>query len=90
MTPMRASIVGPFWLTTRSRASTASCPFLDLLFGLRQLLDISGGIFESDKLATARQQDRIVEGPLPTLVRHLRGYRRLHRSDPNDCLYATI
>ena len=32
-----------------------SRPLLDLLFGLRQLLDISGGVFERDELATARQ-----------------------------------
>jgi hypothetical protein len=67
MTPMRASIVGPFWLTTRSRASTASCPFLDLLFGLRQLLDISGGILEGDELAAAGQRDWIVERSFPAL-----------------------
>jgi hypothetical protein len=36
-------------------------PFLDLLFGLRQLLDISGGILEGDELALARQRDRIFE-----------------------------
>ncbi len=42
-------------------------PFLDLLFGLRQLLDISGGILEGDELATAGQRDRIVEWPVPAL-----------------------
>jgi hypothetical protein len=41
-------------------------PLLDLLFGLRQLLDISGGILESDKLAAARQGDGIVELAFPT------------------------
>jgi hypothetical protein len=35
MTPMRANIVGPFWLTTRSKGLDRSLPFLDLLFGLR-------------------------------------------------------
>jgi hypothetical protein len=34
MTPMRANIVGPFWLTTRSKGLDR-LPFLDLLFGLR-------------------------------------------------------
>ena len=29
-------------------------PFLELLFGLGQLLDIFAGVLESDKLATAR------------------------------------
>jgi hypothetical protein len=42
-------------------------PFLDLLFGLRQLLDISGGILEGDELATLGQRDRIVERPVPAL-----------------------
>jgi hypothetical protein len=45
-------------------------PFLDLLFGLRQLLDISGGILESDKLATAGQRDWILEFALPTPARY--------------------
>ena len=40
-------------------------PFLDLLFGLRQLLDISGGILEGDELALARQRDRIFEFAFP-------------------------
>jgi hypothetical protein len=44
-----------------------SLPFLDLLFGLRQLLDISGGILEGDELATLGQRDRIVERPVPAL-----------------------
>jgi hypothetical protein len=42
-------------------------PFLDLLFGLRQLLDISGGILEGDELATAGQRYRIIERPFPAL-----------------------
>jgi hypothetical protein len=45
----------------------APCPMLDLLFRLRQLLDISGGILQRDELATARQRDRIVERPFPAL-----------------------
>jgi hypothetical protein len=44
-----------------------SLPLLDLLFGLRQLLDIAGSVLESDKLATARQRYRIIERPLPAL-----------------------
>ena len=40
-------------------------PFLDLLFGLRQLLDKSCGILESDKLTAARQRDRIFEFAFP-------------------------
>jgi hypothetical protein len=48
-----------------------SLPFLDLLFGLRQLLDISGGVLEGDELATARQGERIVKLSFPAaLSRH--------------------
>jgi hypothetical protein len=42
---------------------------LDLLFGLRQLLDISGGILEGDELTALWQRDRIVETPLPSFFR---------------------
>jgi hypothetical protein len=64
MTPMRANIVGPQLLSaTRIKTSTAVCQF-----GLRQLLDISGGILESDKLATAGQRDWIFEAPFPTAI----------------------
>jgi hypothetical protein len=49
-------------------------PFLDLLFGLRQLLDISGGILEGDELAAGGQRDRIVEFTLPAVnMYHLAG-----------------
>jgi hypothetical protein len=41
-------------------------PLLELLFGPRQLLDISGRVFERDELATAWQRDRIVEPARPT------------------------
>jgi hypothetical protein len=46
-----------------------SLPFLDLLFGLGELLDISGGILESDKLATAGQRDWIFEMPALPFIR---------------------
>jgi hypothetical protein len=42
---------------------------LDLLFGLRQLLDISGGILEGDELASLAQRNRFVETSLPSFVR---------------------
>jgi hypothetical protein len=49
MTPMRASIVGPPLLSaTRIKTSTADCPLLDLLFGLRQLLDIFAGVVKGN------------------------------------------
>jgi hypothetical protein len=44
-----------------------SLPFLNLLFCLRQLLDVSGSVLQRDKLATARQRYRIVERPAPAL-----------------------
>jgi hypothetical protein len=53
-------------------------PFLELLFGLWQLLDISGCVLEGDELATLGQRDRIVEWPVPAL-----GYvTRRDRSPP--------
>jgi hypothetical protein len=36
-------------------------PLLELLFGLRQLLDISGRVLKRDKLAAAGERDRIFE-----------------------------
>jgi hypothetical protein len=45
-----------------------SLPFIELLFSLGELLDISGGVLEGDELATARQRDRIVELALPAPV----------------------
>jgi hypothetical protein len=44
-----------------------SLPLLDLLFGLRQVLDISGGILEGDELAALGRRDWIVERPVPAL-----------------------
>jgi hypothetical protein len=37
-------------------------PFLELLFGFGQPLDVSGCVLEGDELASARQRDGIVEG----------------------------
>jgi hypothetical protein len=54
-------------------------PFLELLFGRRQLLDISAGILEGDKLAAAGQRDRIFEFALPTPI----------ANDANPALSAT-
>jgi hypothetical protein len=42
-------------------------PFLDLLFSLRQFLDVSGSVLQRDELASTRQRDRIVEAPVPAL-----------------------
>jgi hypothetical protein len=40
-------------------------PFLNLLFCPRQFLDGSGSVLQRDKLATARQRDRIIERLFP-------------------------
>jgi hypothetical protein len=40
-------------------------PFLEVLLGLWQFHDVSGGILERDELAAAGQRYRIIEGPLP-------------------------
>jgi hypothetical protein len=42
-------------------------PLRDLLFGLRQLLDIFGSILEGDEMAAARQRDRVIERALSNL-----------------------
>ena len=40
-------------------------PFIEVLFALRQLHDVSGGILERDELATAGQGNRVIEWPFP-------------------------
>jgi hypothetical protein len=47
-------------------------PFLDLLFCLRQFLDLLGSVLQRDDLATARQRDRIIERPFPAPARQCR------------------
>jgi hypothetical protein len=67
MTPMRANISQPPPTSAALiRFSIRGLPLLELLFGPRQLLDISGRVFERDELATAWQRDRIVELARPT------------------------
>jgi hypothetical protein len=69
MTPIRASIVGPPLLSAfgdQDQDFNGSLPLLDLLFGLRQFLDIPGGILEGDELAAAGQRYRFFELALPT------------------------
>jgi hypothetical protein len=43
-------------------------PLRELLFGLREFLDISGGVLEGDELPAAWQRDWIVERTFPTSV----------------------
>jgi hypothetical protein len=67
MTPMRASIVGPLDFDDQEKGLDGILPFLDLLFGLRKLLNISGRVLEGDELPAARQRDRIIERAFPAL-----------------------
>jgi hypothetical protein len=60
----------------QKRGLDRSLPFLELLFGLRQLLDISGGILEGDELAALGQRYRIVERSFPALGRVTRRDQR--------------
>jgi hypothetical protein len=62
---MRAIMVGPLSSTTRSRASTAGLPLLEILLGLGKLPDRVRGVLEGDELATAGQGNGIVERPFP-------------------------
>jgi hypothetical protein len=63
-------------------------PFIEILFGLWQLLDIIGGVLEGDELAAARKRDRVIERTFPSAISHRRGVaagvrsrsRRLHFS----------
>jgi hypothetical protein len=59
-------MVGPLSSTTRSKASTAACPFLEILLSLRQFHDVVGGIAQSYQLAPTRQQDGIIERAGPS------------------------
>jgi hypothetical protein len=43
------------------QALDGGLPFVELLFGLRQLLDIFGRVLKGDKLATAGEGNRFVE-----------------------------
>jgi len=45
-------------------------PVLELVLGLRQHLDIPGGVPEGDKLSAARQRNRIAEFSLPAWISH--------------------
>ena len=47
-------------LRNQDQGLNGGLPFLDLLFRLRQFLDVSGSVLQSDKLATARQRDGVL------------------------------
>jgi hypothetical protein len=47
------------------QAGDRGLPFLETLFSLRQLHDVTGGILKRDDLAIAGQRNRIVECPFP-------------------------
>jgi hypothetical protein len=65
-----ANIVGPPDVATKIKASIAACHFLSLVLDLRKPRDVIAGIFEGDKLATARQRYGIIERSFPTAVSH--------------------
>ena len=76
MTPMRANIVGPPDVATRINAFHCNLPFRRLVLGLRQFRDVAPGSFERDKLAPARQRNRIIEATFPAAIRlHAFGLR---------------
>ncbi len=52
--------------------------FCRALLGLRQLHDVIGGVFERDKLATARQRYRVFELTFPATVVHDIALRHLY------------
>jgi hypothetical protein len=56
MTPMRAIMVGPLCSTTGKHRFDRGLPFLELLFGLRKLLDLflAASVLKRDEPATAR------------------------------------
>jgi len=65
MTPMRANIVGPPSVATRIKASMAACHSAGIVLGLRKFGYVIAGILERDKLAAARQRDRIIKPSFP-------------------------
>jgi hypothetical protein len=52
-------------------------PLLEILLGLRELLDVFGGVLEGDELATAGQGNEIVEGAGPGHSGQLAGAQAL-------------
>src|SRR5712664_4033855 len=58
---------GPVELDDQEQGFDRGLPLLEQLFGLRKIGDVSASVFEGDKLATAGQENRIIERPLPAL-----------------------
>jgi hypothetical protein len=67
MTPMRASIVGAAMFRNQQERLDCGLPLFGVVFCLAQFSDVERGVAERDKLATARQRDRIIEWPFPAL-----------------------
>jgi hypothetical protein len=59
------------WLLARGlRTRGSACHFRGLVLGFRKPRDEFAGILERDELTAAGQRDRIVELPLPSVIRH--------------------
>ena len=54
MIPMRAIMVGPLSSTTKEHGFDRGLPRFKILFGLRNLHDVVGGIAQSHELAPTR------------------------------------
>jgi hypothetical protein len=65
---MRACITKSRSSAAPIRQATARLPFRKILLGLRQLHDVGGGVLERDELATAGEENRIVEWPFPAAI----------------------
>jgi hypothetical protein len=68
MTPMRHHRRAAVAFGDQDQRFDRRLPLLELLFGLRQLLDISGRVLKRDKLAAAGERDRIFELALPAPI----------------------
>jgi hypothetical protein len=70
--PMRAIMVGPLCLTTRSRGFYGVLPVLELLIRLRKRGDVVASVFEGDECAAIGRHDRIVKRSFPAMISHRR------------------
>jgi hypothetical protein len=64
------------WRVTDEKTRLRRLPLRGGVLGHRQLCDVGAGVLQRDKLASARQGDRIVERPVPALGRATRRDQR--------------
>ena len=60
----------PAQLNNEQQAFHRGLPFGGVVLRFRKLGDISAGVLQGDKLATARQRDWIVKLTLPSVIWH--------------------